>query len=462
MHWMRIAILAALVAAPSVPVTDAVAISRKSYRLKIRVSPGRTKTVRKYFRVPRNGAAVRFRVKGRGGRLRAKHSGSRVLLKGRLKRSFKGRLFVYWEKTASTTRVNSAALPYLTVGFVDNGNGRGTGVVCKHPKVFLSAAHVFSDRGSFSHDWLPSGSISFHPGHDASSWPSGSGQGIQSYWFFTNYATEARKERSPGSASARTYNYDFVAAYSYSNFANGAYAGYWGNGIPVMKSKTLNKMIVGYPAGTAGHYLEKTGPFRAPYQASYGRYHSVYGHSPVDTGGNSGGPVFVYNKGFQEYIVAGIHVSGGSNPKGAVGLESSTHSLIDDAIDSANSGSPFAPARFSRSDPVKIPDNDDSWTTAPLEVAGLDNQIASLLVNLEVEHSSPEDLEAWLRSPQGRWVSLSEFSSGSAKRVSLSGLDVSESLLDLDPNGIWKIYLRDLVAGNAGVLEEVGLEVTAH
>jgi len=280
------------------------------------------------------------------------------------------------------------------------------------------------------------------------------------------YADRARQE-SGDSSSASTFSLDFVAAYAYSNFANGGYAGWFGNGVSALKSRSRQKMIVGYPGGTPGYYLERTGPFRAPYQASWSRYVTVYSHSPTDLSGNSGGPVFAYHGGFGSWIVAGIHVSGGRGPirQGAMGLDSAAHDVIDAAIGDASplTAAPDAPASgtFRHEEPVPVPDADSAWTTVPIEVSGLGSRIEKVLVDVDVSHPSPSDLQIWLRSPHGRWIELHDGAAGNGTGVTIAGHDVSGSVRDLDPAGTWQVFVRDLVSGNTGTLRSAGLTIGA-
>lgn len=401
--------------------------------------------------------------------MKSYRSSNSVLVLGRVKGTkrtrgqYKGRLTLFFENTASTVRVDNTSMPYRAVGFVDTSSGRGSGVVTKHPKLFLSCAHVFSEKGNYSHSWYPSSSITFYPSYDAFSYPNSGGYSVRSYWRFTGYATEARKESSSSSSSARTFSYDFVAAYGYSDLINGGYAGIWGNGASVLASSSTSKMIVGYPAGTAGHYLERTGPFQAPYQSSYRRYRVVYGHSPVDTGGNSGGPVFVYNSGFQSYIVAGVHVSGDDSPrrKGVHAIDSAAHNIINDAINAIPSPLDGASVLFSAPGAVPVPDDSEEWAIASIPVSGLGTRISEISVSLTLEHPDASQLEVWIQSPQGRWEKLHDRVEASGGNLEITDRDLIGHWGGRDPNGTWKVLARDRVAGGEGRLTAASLLILA-
>lgn len=249
---------------------------------------------------------------------------------------YTGKLTLYYEDTAKTKRVNKNTFPYSVTGYVrKTGGGYGSGVVARHPRVLLSCAHVFSTNGR--HRWLPSSQIRWHRAWDSKNSPTSGGQRIRSYWRWGSYATL----RNDGKRNwDQEFSKDFVVAYAHSNLARGMYAGWWGRGDLKLTSSSTYKMIVGYPAGTSGAYLERTGWFRAPYQRISSRYLKVFGHRTVRLSGNSGGPVFVWNPQGRDWRVAGVHVSSEKSLSktpdlGVTALDNSAHSLINRAIGSA-------------------------------------------------------------------------------------------------------------------------------
>ena len=172
--------------------------------------------------------------------------------------------------------------------------------VVSHPKVLLTCAHASYKNGL----WVPAATLSFTAAHHAAGLPA-AGIAPRGYFKFSGYASANNK----GGMTLPALNMDMVAAYAYTNFAGGRYAGYWSSGATtVLTSNKYWKKCIGYPGAHFGNYfMYCCGPFIVPTQQVYGAYYKATGATTY--GGNSGGPVFGYDQAGQNWYVAGVQLS---------------------------------------------------------------------------------------------------------------------------------------------------------
>lgn len=231
--------------------------------------------------------------------------------------------------------------PYNRTGFIDASAKRvhGSGAVVKHNNVVISCAHVPYDDGA-TDPWTSDNF--WHYKWHSGEFPSREGQALRGYWFFERYSSEVR---GGGINSPGAFSYDFVAYYAYEKLGDSA--GYWPDGIAVLKSDRW-KLVTGYPSGLhpAGHAdefkMHFIGPFNYRFDEWLNRYLGI--DDGVSTaGGNSGGPVWVWDG--SDYYFAGVAVSsearsegGAEDSLGIVGMDTNSWDLVDSAIDSSSEG----------------------------------------------------------------------------------------------------------------------------
>lgn len=337
--------------------------------------------------------------------------------------------------------------PYSTSGIVQNNSFRGSGTVAAGPRVVVSCAHVTYDWG-----WLQNNVWTAR--HSAATRPT-STTPLRGYWYWTDYN---------GGTSNRSFDNDFVVYYAYTNLANGGHSGWhWSDSNTTHPlNSSARKQIVGYP-GSDGWYMNYTGPFTSAYRAQFGHY--MWNSSVKGGGGMSGGGVFVEGSG--QWRLAGVHVSGyanGSLGAGVRALNNNAYQLITKAITS--SGGPNQPATvtktFASTSVVAIPDNSTVWTTRSLVASGMPATLTSGNISLNISHTYRGDLEVMLTAPNGRTLTLHNRSGGSADNVVLTNHDISSSFSGINPNGTWKLSVRDVVRLDVGKLNSVSLNLTAR
>ncbi len=106
---------------------------------------------------------------------------------------------------------------------------------------------------------------------------------------------------------------------------------------------------------------------------------------------------------------------------------------------------------------VSIPDNSQTGVTRSFAITG---RAAVGIVRIEpgsISHPRPSDIRVSIISPQGTEVNLGFTNSGTS--INLSGLSF-DSFWGENPNGTWRVVVRDLVAGSVGTLSPLGLRFT--
>ena len=137
---------------------------------------------------------------------------------------------------------------------------------------------------------------------------------------------------------------------------------------------------------------------------------------------------------------------------------------------------------FTNNDPIRIRSNSANTINSLTTVSGVSGNITDVNVTLDIEHTWDEDLVVWLISPSGTAVRLFRGVGGSADNFTGTILDdeastpirqgeapfsgsfrpqVALSNLDgEDPNGIWRLRVRDRYAADGGWLNSWTLSLT--
>jgi subtilisin-like proprotein convertase family protein len=76
---------------------------------------------------------------------------------------------------------------------------------------------------------------------------------------------------------------------------------------------------------------------------------------------------------------------------------------------------------------------------------------SNIRLNLDIDHTAIGDLVVRLRSPQGRTFLVHNRTGGTTDNLDLIGFALPSSRMT-NPNGIWKLQILDIKAGNVGKL----------
>ncbi|MES2996320.1 MAG: proprotein convertase P-domain-containing protein [Verrucomicrobiota bacterium] len=337
----------------------------------------------------------------------------------------------------------------LVLTRVGNSGYRGSGVIVRDPKLIFSCAHVFYSDGVWADDYR-----FFRAFHEVDSPYFEDGAAPRGLHYFTGYSSMVRNY---GESSRRTYAYDFAVLYGNQSF--GPAVGWWSDGGEVLRS-TQWKRIVGYPSsisytGSDGYYYQHaTDWFRNTAQESYDTYHTFDGVSTG--GGNSGGPVFVWDDGDEQQYLAGILVSGSPDSAGVNALDENTDKLADNAL-----GAQTITRVFSNDFRTKLPDNTTGYRTRSLRVNGFSGAVMKL--NFSVHISTPRrgDLDVYLRSPGGRIRWINKASEDSSNDLVVVERKMARTFAGRPAEGIWRLHMRDTRARNRATFHECSLKITA-
>jgi hypothetical protein len=323
---------------------------------------------------------------------------------------------------------------------------RGSGVVARDPKLVFSCAHVFYDTGKWATDYL------FYRDIHARAYPDPSnGVSPRGLHYFTSYVNASE---TVGSETNRAFASDFTVLYGNSSF---------GPAMPALRDggsavRSMRwKRIVGYPSeidftGARGFcYQHSTGWFDYRSRQLRGAYHEF---RDVSTGpGNSGGPIFVRNDNGSEAL-AGVLVSGWTRLAGVRALDLASHSLSGQAL-----GLQDRTLTFRNVNRSNLPDG--YYIARSVDVAGFDGTISNLLLNLNVTTTSRGELDVYLRSPSGKTRWLHKASADTDDQLIISGMNLGTTYAGDNPNGTWKILIRDAAGGAKGVFENAALTISA-
>ena len=178
----------------------------------------------------------------------------------------------------------------------------------------------------------------------------------------------------------------------------------------------------------------------------------------------SGGGVFVDAGSPNGWVLAGVHVSGLTNGNlgaGARALDISAFNLMTSAISSAEAARPLTIPFFSPAF-ASIPDNNPTWTERTVNVIGMPKKITGITLALQVTHPFIGDLEVKVTSPTGRTLLVHNRTGGDQDNLVISNQDLRSSFNGIDPNGVWKVSVRDMAPSDVGTLDFFQFLITAQ
>jgi subtilisin-like proprotein convertase family protein/V8-like Glu-specific endopeptidase len=347
---------------------------------------------------------------------------------------------------------------YSKIGYFDESTGyiqsevnggwfRGSGVVTRDSQLIYSCGHVFYEDGVWATDYV------FHRAYHSSESPyQENGASPRGFRYFSAYSTNVD---AYGTASSQAYTQDFTVLYG---DAFGPAVGWWDNGAEALKSNRW-KNIVGYPSmvdytGEEGYaYQHNTDWFSQPAESIGAPY---YLFEDVSTGGgNSGGPVFVWDDATDDYYLGGILVSGEATVAGVYALNDSSQSMSDAAL-----GLEPITRTFSNTRAAAIPDGKSSYMTRSVQVSGFNGNVDQLRFSIAIKTPRRGDLDVYLKSPSGRIQWVSKKSGSRASGLRLNNTDYSATFKGAAANGNWQLRVRDSVRGNRARLNQFSITVT--
>jgi len=372
---------------------------------------------------------------------------------------------LFAQSSAPVPQNPAAAYPDDRTGIIYTEVGQGSGSIVSHPRIVLSCAHVAFDDylNSSASGWTNLNGFKLAWNGDAE--PSHeSFLPLRGYTRFARYAESALNPKKANQAFAE----DFVAHFSYFNLTDTAPATFWRDGVAALRS-SAPKRITGYPGALyregdpLKYRLHRTPDFTNRLFVEQDRYLGATG--PSTGGGNSGGPIWVFDSKdgqwkFAGVLVSGLEVSQGdpANEIGVVGVNGPAWSLVTAAI-KASGGAPAPTAlTFTTTTvlPAGIPDANRTGLRIPIDVVGAGKRLATLRLTLSTRHAYPNDLEITLRSPSRRNLVIT-------KRPKLDELFLYEreivGFAGEKPNGRWTLIVRDLAGGDVGAVTEASLQV---
>lgn len=323
---------------------------------------------------------------------------------------------------------------------------RGSGVVARDSRLIFSCAHVFFDSGVWATDYL------FHRQWHAQSYPA-AGKGVtpRGFHYFTSYSDAAA---TVGDESNRAFASDFTVFFGNSSF--GPAMPVWPDGGLAVRSQR-SKQIVGYPSdidftGVAGFcFQHSTGAFNTSAYRILGAYHEF---DDVSTGpGNSGGPIFVRDDLGEEKL-AGVLVSGWNRLAGVRTLDLASHTISGYALGLKDRTIPFANASRSL-----LPDG--AYVSKAVTVSGFEGTLSSIRLHLSATTANRGALDVYLRSPSGKIRWIMKRSADTRDNVTIRGMDLSNSFSGVNPNGVWRLFLRDAAGGGRCYFDNCTLVVSA-
>jgi subtilisin-like proprotein convertase family protein len=149
---------------------------------------------------------------------------------------------------------------------------------------------------------------------------------------------------------------------------------------------------------------------------------------------------------------------------GVVAIDGPARSLVDAAVKLGQRSTPRVdPAAFSASGlPREIPDNNRNGVSVNIPVSAAQTRTGALAVGIRITHSYPDDLEITLRAPGrgrvGKSVLLarpidSQFQDFEWSQRAVQGFE------SVNPNGVWRLTVRDLGREDTGKIESATLFV---
>ncbi len=329
--------------------------------------------------------------------------------------------------STSERNVNMGQASGLLFVTFPSGSFRGSATIARSNVLLYSCAHVLYENG-----WADPQDVEFFPGYHGSGQPADPGTSPRGFYYFSTYR---------GGESLTSFSRDITVAYA---------TGTFGNAVPVfaknsegkVSSRATLKRIYGYPAESdfngkdGGYFMHVTGSFKTPLFKERGDY---WGVDEVSTGpGNSGGGVFVKSGG--RFALAGVLVSGSRRSAGIRILGKTTDYMSRSALAAQADRSL---RRFSDRRAVKLRDGTKKFTIRRVNVSGFTSNIHALHITTKFKTTYRADLDVYLKSPSGRIKYIAKDSGGSRDDLDLTSKALTATFRGIDPNGTWRLYMRD-------------------
>lgn len=356
-----------------------------------------------------------------------------------------------YPRRVSPTLLETA--PYNSTGMVFaeiNGSWRGSAVVARDPRLLYSCAHVVYDDGLWATD------VRFIRRWHSSARPlSSQTVAVRGYRYYAPYG---------GTNSAVDFSLDFSIGYGGVGTTFGPAVGYLEDGTAHLRNAATSKIVLGYPAtldytsGSGFHYQHITGPFSAGMTQSYDSYHTRAG---ISTGpGNSGGPVLANVGG--KYVLAGILVSGSRTTMGVHGLDAASSTMAKNILTFLAGTNSANTRTVANTSSLLLPDAATTYSSRSLVVSGIPATTTATTFSLRVNTPYRGDLDVYVRSPSGRikWVKKHDIA-GDGLNLIVNNATYTSTFAGANPNGTWKLFMRDFYWGDRATFKEATLTVTS-
>lgn len=355
--------------------------------------------------------------------------------------------------------------PYCSVGFVGAIVGgkayEGSGAIAWDKRLVFTCAHVLYEKGRWADI------VGFTRAADSRKRPSDDG---------TVFVRGLYKYRGYSGLKKNGYDFelDFAIAYTTRDTSFGGeehvlQLNSGSNSDPYGLSRLRSgtaKTVLGYPSfldynfADGHYYMHQTGEGQSGYFTAgiFNEYDSYYETASASTGpGNSGGPLLVWDG--SQYLLAGILVSGFSYFRGYYGygvgagfyvLDEYSRNVAQAALDSSDEeeisvGSTSVMSSFSlRKGPITLPDGGYRYASLKTSFAKMPKTTTAVTLNLDIDAVRRSDVDVFLRSPKGRvYVVGSADPATAGSNIKLVEHDISGAFYETDPNGQWRLFIRD-------------------
>ena len=345
-----------------------------------------------------------------------------------------------------------------------------SGAVAGHPRMVIGCAHLNYEPGV---GWLSAGTTRWFHMWNRNGKPKDLGESgltLSGYYKFSGYATFADSDPDPDFPGAATFSRDYVIHYhAAANTANGYFAPLMEESSSFLLAKSavrkpIWKMISGYPSdqynpGDPGEYrMHETVSFTNRGSVMFGPYLWISGVTSY--GGNSGGPLWGWTNG--RWGHTGVLVSSDDTTgAGFVANHALGTGLIFSALRNQFLDSPVWKNEVPVSGTGNIPDA--ATLVRTFTVSNMLGTIDSVALNLQIRHPRRGDLMVTLTSPRNRTVTV--FSTVPIRQSTPAHLATNRLVFGFSgnqPNGVWKLGIKDAYRTRSGTLDAATLSLTTR
>jgi len=345
-----------------------------------------------------------------------------------------------------------------------------SGAVAGHPRMVIGCAHLNYEPGV---GWLSAGTTRWFHMWNRNGKPKDLGESgltLSGYYKFSGYATFADSDPDPDFPGAATFSRDYVIHYhAAANTANGYFAPLMEESSSFLLAKSavrkpIWKMISGYPSdqynpGDPGEYrMHETVSFTNRGSVRFGPYLWISGVTSY--GGNSGGPLWGWTNG--RWGHTGVLVSSDDTTgAGFVANHALGTGLIFSALRNQFPDSPVWKNEVPVSGTGNIPDA--ATLVRTFTVSNMLGTIDSVALNLQIRHPRRGDLMVTLTSPRNRTVTV--FSTVPIRQSTPAHLATNRLVFGFSgnqPNGVWKLGIKDAYRTRSGTLDAATLSLTTR